>query len=138
MSFEAVSSNNVDKDEFFIELLNEDKRLRIKQIDDLKSSNNGKSDEFFFYVHFEIVETSQIVKIGFNVKVNEDKTIYIGEGAKFYPILSFASGIKGQAIRCTKEDIDTLKGLDFYAKAVRRKFGNKSYYVIIPTSEGDE
>ena len=51
---------------------------------------------------------------------------------------SFASGIKGEAIRCRKEDIDTLKGLEFNAKSVRRKFGNKAYYVIIPFSEGDE
>lgn len=138
MSFEAVSSNGLDRDEFFIELLNENKRLRIHQIDDLKPSKNGKDNEFFFYVHFKVLDSSQIVKIGFNVKVNEDNTIYVGEGAKLYPILSFASGIKGEAIRCRKEDIDTLKGLEFYAKSVRRKFGNKAYYVIIPFSEGDE
>ena len=138
MSFEAVSSNGLDKDEFFIELLNNNKRLKIHQIDDLKPSKNGKDNEFFFYVHFKVLDSSQIVKIGFNVKVNEDNTIYVGEGAKLYPILSFASGIKGEAIRCRKEDIDTLKGLEFNAKSVRRKFGNKAYYVIIPFSEGDE
>lgn len=138
MSFEAVSSNALDKDEFFIEMLNQSQRLRIKQIDDLKKSSNEKSNECFFYVHFELIDTSQIVKIGFNVKVNADKSIYIGEGAKLYPLLSFASGIKGEAIKCTKEDIDTLKGLEFNAKTVRRKFGNKPYYVIIPISEGDE
>lgn len=138
MSFEAVSSNGLDKDEFFIELLNNNKRLKIHQIDDLKPSKNGKDNEFFFYVHFKVLDSSQVVKIGFNVKVNEDNTIYVGEGAKLYPILSFASGIKGEAIRCRKEDIDTLKGLEFNAKSVRRKFGNKAYYVIIPFSEGDE
>ena len=138
MSFEAVSSNGLDKDEFFIELLNNNKRLKIHQIDDLKPSKNGKDNEFFFYVHFKVLDSSQVVKIGFNVKVNEDNTIYVGEGAKLYPILSFASGIKGEAIRCRKEDIDTLKGLEFNAKSVRRKFGNKAYYVIIPVSEGDE
>ena len=138
MSFEAVSSNGLDKDEFFIELLNNIKRLKIHQIDDLKPSKNGKDNEFFFYVHFKVLDSSQVVKIGFNVKVNEDNTIYVGEGAKLYPILSFASGIKGEAIRCRKEDIDTLKGLEFNAKSVRRKFGNKAYYVIIPFSEGDE
>ena len=104
----------------------------------MKPSKNGKDNEFFFYVHFKVLDSSQVVKIGFNVKVNEDNTIYVGEGAKLYPILSFASGIKGEAIRCRKEDIDTLKGLEFNAKSVRRKFGNKAYYVIIPFSEGDE
>ena len=53
MSFEAVSSNGLDKDEFFIELLNNNKRLKIHQIDDLKPSKNGKDNEFFFYVHFK-------------------------------------------------------------------------------------
>jgi hypothetical protein len=138
MVFEAVSSNGIDKDEFFIDLLNNPKALTIKRIDDLKPSNNGKPSEHFFYIHFEIIKTSEIVKIGFNVKLNEDGTIYIGEGAKLYPLLSFASGIKGEAIRCNKDDIDGLIGLEFNAKSVRRKFGNKSYYVLIPTSKGDE
>jgi len=138
MSFEAVSSNGIDRDEFFIELLNNPEGLKIKRIDDLKSSNNGKANEYFFYIHFLILSTSQVVKIGFNVKLNEDETIYVGEGAKLYPLLSFASGIKGEAIRCRKEDIDGLLGLEFNAKSVRRKFGNKSYYVLIPISSGDE
>jgi len=72
MVFEAVSSNGIDKDEFFIDLLNNPKSLTIKRIDDLKPSNNGKPSEHFFYIHFEIIKTSEIVKIGFNVKLNED------------------------------------------------------------------
>lgn len=133
--FEAIPE--LDDDEFFMKLMNKPHKLRISGIGDLRESNNGKGH--YFYIDFVLVETSQEVGIGFNVKVNDDGTLYVGEGAKLYPLLSFVSGIEHDAIRCTKEDIDdALSDLEFEAKASREKKGNKKWYVIRPISKGGE
>jgi len=54
-------------------------------------------------------------------------------------LLSFVSGIKNDAIRCTKKDIDdALSDLEFEASASKEKKGNKKWYVIRPISKGGE
>lgn len=138
MSFESVENNQIDKTDFFIDLMNNPKELEIAQVDDLNPSNNGKPNEHFFYIHFRVCETNQIVRIGFNIRLSDDGKIYIGKGAKLYPLISFVSHIRDKPINCEKSDIDELVGFKFNAKSVRRKFGAKSYFVLIPIEKGGE
>lgn len=133
--FEGI--HELDDDEFFMKLMSKPHKLRISNIGDLRESNNGNGN--YFYIDFVLVETSQEVGIGFNVKVNDDMTLYVSKDAKLYPLLSFVSGIKDDKIRCTKKDIDdALSDLEFEAKASREKKGNKKWYVIRPISKGGE
>lgn len=140
MSFKiAESSSNVDTDEFLIGMINNPKDLKVLEVGDLKTSDNSREGYQFFYVKLQDVETSEAVKLSFNVKVNEDNSIYIGQGAKFYPLASYVSHIRNEAIICFKEDIDeALNGLTFKAKTIRKKFGRKPYFVLVPIGQGDE
>lgn len=140
MAFQKVqSSSSIDTDEILISMMNKAKSLEVLEVGEFKHSNNQKEDYKYFYVTFKDVKADETFKLSYNVKVNEDNSIYIGQGAKIYPILSHVSQIKDEAIVCFKEDIDeALNGLSFKAKSVRRKFGRKPYFVIVPISEGDE
>lgn len=140
MSFQiAESSSNIDTDEFLIGLINNPKELKVLEVGDLKTSDNSREGYQYFYVEFEDTETFETVRLSFNVKVNEDNTIYIGQGAKIYPLLSYVSNIRNEAIICLKEDIDeALNGLTFQAKTLRKKFGRKPYFVLVPIAKGDE
>ena len=140
MSFRrAESSNNVDTDEFLIGMLNSPKDLEVIEVGDLKTSDNSKEGYQYFHIRIRDIETSEAVKLSFNVKVNNDNSLYIGQGAKFYPLASYVSHIRNEAIICFKEDIDeALNGLTFKAKSIRKKFGRKPYFVLVPIGQGDE
>ena len=140
MSFKkAESSVHIDTDDFMIGMMNNPKDLKVLDVGEFKSSERSREGYKYFYVTIQDIKTSEKVKLSFNVKVNEDNSIYIGQGAKLYPILSYVSHITDEAIVCFKEDIDeALNGLEFKGKSIRRKFGNKSYFVLIPTRQGDE
>lgn len=140
MAFQKASpSSSIDTDEILIGMMNNPKNLKVVEVGEFKHSDNQKEDYKYFYVSFEDVESSDKFKLSYNVKVNEDNSIYVGQNAKLYPLLSFVSNIRDEGIVCFKEDIDEgLKGLEFKAKAVRRKFGNKPYFVLVPIRKGDE
>jgi len=140
MAFQkAQSSSSIDTDEILIQMINSPKNLKIVDVGEFKHSDNQKEDYKYFYVTFEDVKSSEKFKLSYNVKVNEDESIYIGQNAKLYPILSYVSHIHDEAIICFKEDIDdALNGLKFKAKALRKKFGRKPYFVLVPISEGVE
>ena len=119
-----------------VKLFKKDENGSKNYIGELKESNNGNGH--YFYIDFTLVETSQEVGIGYNVKLNKDGSLYVGAGAKLYPLLSHISGIEDDAIQCTKEDIDdALLGLEFEAKASRVKNRNKKWYVIVPINRGE-
>lgn len=135
----AESSSNMDTDEFLIGMMNNPKLLEILEVGDLKTSDNSKEGYQYFYVKIRDMDTSEAVKLSFNVKVNDDNSIYVGQGAKIYPLLSYVSNIRNEAIICFKEDIDeALNGLTFEAKTIRKKFGRKPYFVLVPIGQGDE
>lgn len=140
MSFQkAVSSSSMDTDDFLIGMINNPKKLKVLEVSELKTSENSREGYQYFHIEIQDTETFEKVRLSFNVKVNEDTSIYIGQGAKLYPLLSYVSHIDDEAIICFKSDIDeALNGLTFQAKAVRRKFGNKPYFVLIPIAKGDE
>lgn len=140
MAFQkAQSSSSIDTDEILISMMNKAKSLEVLEVGEFKHSNNQKDNYKYFYVTFKDVEADETFKLSYNVKINEDDSIYIGQGAKIYPILSYVSKISNEAIICFKEDIDeALNGLTFKAKTIRKKFGRKPYFVIVPISEGDE
>ena len=140
MAFQKAQSSSCDDvDEIMINMMNNPKSLKIVEVSELKHSERQKQGYKYFYVTIEDVEANMTFKLSFNVKVNNDDSIYIGQGAKLYPILSYVSKISDEAIICFKEDIDeALNGLEFKGKSIRRKFGNKSYFVLVPISEGDE
>ena len=140
MSFRiAESSNSVDTDDFLIEMMNNPKTLEVLEVSDLKTSENSKEGYQYFHIKLQDTETSEAVKLSFNVKVNDDNSIYIGQGAKLYPLASYVSHIRNEAIICFKEDIDeALNGLTFQAKTIRKKFGRKPYFVLVPIGQGDE
>lgn len=140
MAFQkAPSSSSIDTDEILIQMINSPKDLKIVDVGEFKHSDNQKEDYKYFYVTFEDVESSERFKLSYNVKVNDDDSIYIGQNAKLYPILSYVSYIRDEAIVCFKEDIDKgLNGLEFKAKSIRKKFGRKPYFVLIPITKGDE
>lgn len=137
MAFQkAQNSSSEDVDEFMIEMLNSPKTLKIVEIGEFKVAQHSREGYKFFYVTFEDVETNNKFNLSFNAKVNDDDSVYIGQGAKLYPLLSFVSHIDDEAIVCFKEDIDeALNGLKFKAKTRREKFGRKSYFVLVPISE---
>ena len=135
----AESSSNMDTDEFLIGMMNNPKLLEILEVGDLKTSDNSKEGYQYFYVKIRDMDSSEAVKLSFNVKVNDDNSIYVGQGAKIYPLLSYVSNIRNEAIICFKEDIDeALNGLTFEAKTIRKKFGRKPYFVLVPIGQGDE
>lgn len=140
MSFQkAETSSSRYADDILIDLMNNPRELKIHNVSELKTSENSKEGYQYFYVSFEDVENSMTFKVPYNVKVNHDDSIYVGIGAKIYPLLSFVSHIEDEAIVCFKEDIDeALNGLVFHAKAVMRKFGRSPYYILIPLNEGDD
>ena len=140
MAFQkAQSSSSVDSDDILIEMLNNPKRLLVSDVSDFKVNRNSAEGYKYFYVTFKSIEDKCEFKLSFNVKINDDDSIYIGQGAKLYPLLSFVSHISDEAIICFKSDIDDgLKGLEFEAKTIRKKFGRKPYFVLVPISEGDE
>ena len=140
MSFQkAVSSSSLDNDDFLIGLMNNPKTLKILEVSELKTSENSKEGYQYFFIEFEDTETFDTIRLSFNVKVNDDNSIYVGQGAKIYPLLSYVSQITNEAIICFKEDIDeALNGLTFKAKTIRKKFGRKPYFVLIPIGKGDE
>lgn len=140
MSFKrAEKSNSMDTDDFMIGLLNNPKDLKIVDVGEFKVSDRSKEGYKYFYLTIQDLDTSEKVKLSFNVKVNDDNSVYVGEGAKLYPLLSYVSKINDEAIICFKEDIDeALNGLEFKGKSIRRKFGNKSYFVLVPSRKGDE
>ena len=132
MVFKQV--NEMDEDDFLMSLRNHPKVLRIVDVKDLKESESGDNSGYF-YLSFENPETFQTFDMGFNVRRNEDGTLFIGSKSKLHPILSFASGIDG-GIQCEFEDIkEALEGLSFTARTKREKFGNKKYFVIIPDED---
>ena len=132
--FKAIP--DLDTDDSFMKLMNNPQKLKISNVGELKESNNGNG--YYFYIDFTLLKTSQEVGIGYNVKVNKDGSLYVGAGAKLYPLLSHVSGIEDDAIQCTKEDIDdALLGLEFEAKASRVRNGNKKWNVIIPVTGDD-
>lgn len=140
MSFQkAESSSNIDTDDFMMDMLNNPKKLVINEVSELKTSENSREGYQYFFISLEDVVSHDKIKLSFNVKVNEDNTIYIGQGAKLYPLLSYVSHIDDEAIVCLKEDIDeALNGLTFKAKSIRKKFGRKPYFVLVPIRQGDE
>lgn len=139
MAFQKAQSSSIDTDEILIQMINSPKDLKIVDVGEFKHSDNQKEDYKYFYVTFEDVESSERFKLSYNVKVNDDDSIYIGQNAKLYPILSYVSHIRDEAIVCFKEDIDKgLNGLEFKAKSIRKKFGRKPYFVLIPITKGDE
>jgi len=139
MSFQKAESSNVDTDEFLIGMINNPKDLEIVDISELKTSDNSKEGYQYFYIKIKDMDSKEKVRLSFNVKVNEDNSIYIGQGAKIYPLLSYVSNIRNEGIVCFKEDIDeALDGLTFKAKTIRKKFGRKPYFVLVPIGQGDE
>ena len=136
MAFKKV--DEMDDDDFLMDLRKNPKVLKIIDIKDLRESDSGDGSGYF-YATFENSETFQSFDMGFNVKMNDDGLLYVGSKSKLYPILSYASGIDDGAIECDFEDIkDSLIGLSFKAKTKREKFGNKKYFIIIPIINGDE
>lgn len=140
MAFQrAEASSSIDNDDFLIGMMNNPKELTVLDVSEFKHSENQKENYRYFYITLEDVKTSEKIKLSFNVKINEDNSIYIGQGAKLYPLLSYVSNISDEAIVCFKEDIDEgLKGITFKAKTIRKKFGRKPYFVIVPIRQGEE
>lgn len=140
MSFQkAETSSFNDMDDFMVDMLNSPKNLKIIDVGDLKATERTTNGYKFFYITLQDVDTSKKIKLSYNVKINEDSSIYIGQGAKIYPLLSYVSHITDEGIVCFKEDIDdALDGLTFKGKSIRKKFGGKKYFVLVPIVEGDE
>ena len=139
MSFQRAESSNVDNDEFLIGMVNNPKELKVLDVTELKTSENSKEGYQYFKIKVMDTETSETIRLSFNVKVNDDNSLYIGQGAKLYPLASYLSNISDEAIICFKEDLDeALNGLTFQAKAIRKKFGRKPYFVLVPIGQGDE
>lgn len=135
MAFKKVEE--MDEDDFLMGMRKASKLLKIIEVKDLRDSESGEGG--YFYVSFENPETFQSFDMGFNVKMNDSGSLYVGSKSKLHPILSYASGID-EGIECDDfEDIrQSLEGLTFRAKARREKFGNKKYFIIYPVDdEGD-
>ena len=136
MAFKKIEE--IDEDDFLMSMRKIPKTLRIIEVKDLKMSDSGEGA--YFYTSFENPETFQSFDMGFNVKMNDADSLFIGSKSKLYPILSYASGIDDGGIECEFEDIrNALEGLKFQAKTRREKFGNKKYFIIYPVrdDEGD-
>ena len=133
MAFKKVEE--IDEDDFLMVMRNSPKTLKIIEVKDLKFSDNGDGGAYF-YTSFENPETFQTFDMGFNVRINEDDSLYVGSKSKLYPILSYATGIDGGIICDDFEDIrDSLEGLSFKAKTKREKFGSKKYFIIYPVND---
>lgn len=127
----------MDEDDFLMSLRNTPKALRIIDVKDLKFSESGEGA--YFYTSFENPDSFQTFDMGFNVKINEDDSLYVGSKSKLYPILSYATGIDGGILCDDFEDIkESLEGLSFMAKTKREKYGNKKYFIIIPVGDYGE
>lgn len=136
MSFESIPS--LDDDEFFKILLQKPQQVSIVEVGDFIPSDDVKNG-YYFYVTYLLESTSQEKKISYNIKINNDGKIVIGEGAKLYPLLSYISGIKHGDIRCTKEDIAEGLNSDLTFKATsQRQKGKKTWWKIIPIVERGE
>lgn len=133
MAFKKVEE--IDEDDFLMSLRTNPKTLRIVDVKDLKMSDSGEGA--YFYTSFENPETFQSFDMGFNVRINDDDSLFIGSKSKLYPILSYATGINEGIVCDDFEDIrEALEGLTFKASTRREKFGNKKYFIIYPV--GDE
>jgi len=133
MAFNRIEE--IDEDDFLMDLRNNPKTVKIVNVGDLRPSEND--DGGYFYVTLEHPETFQSFDIGYNVKMNDDDSLYVGSKSKLYPLLSYVSGIDDAGIRCNFSDIkESLEGLKFKASTRREKFGNKKYFIIFPV--GDE
>lgn len=134
MAFKKVKE--LDEDDLLMSMRESAKVLKIIEVKDLRDSESG--DGGYFYVSFENPETFQTFDMGFNVKMNESGSLFIGSKSKLHPILSYASGID-EGIECEDfEDIrQSLEGLRFKAKTRREKFGNKKYFIICPIEDDD-
>lgn len=130
MGFKKV--DEIDEEDFLLSLREKSQILKIVDVKDLKESESG--DGGYFYMSFEHPETFQSFDMGYNVKWNEDGSLYVGRKAKLYPILSHFVGIDDGAIVCDDfEDIkEALEGKSFKARTRREKFGNKKYFIIYP------
>ena len=135
MAFKRVEE--IDEDDFLMSLRTNPKELRIIEVKDLKMSDSEDGGAYF-YTSFENPETFQTFDMGFNVKINDDDSLYVGSKAKLYPILSYATGINEGIVCDDFEDIrNALEGLKFKASSRREKFGNKKYFIIFPVLEGN-
>lgn len=135
MAFKKVEE--MDEDDFLMSMRQSSKLLRIIDVKDLKESESGEGG--YFYMSFEHPETFQTFDMGFNVRMNDDGSLFVGSKSKLYPILSYFSGID-EGIQCDDfEDIrECLEGKSFRAKTRREKYGNKKYFIIYPVNdEGD-
>lgn len=76
-----------------------------------------------FYMDFILNDTGQTVTYPYKVAKTryDDPPYYIGFDHELYPILSFASGIKNNAIEVYPEDLKGLAGLEFEATVKTRK-----------------
>lgn len=134
MAFKKVEE--MDEDDFLMSLRTNPKNLRITDVKDLKFSESGEGA--YFYSSFENPETFQSFDMGFNVRINDDDSLYIGSKSKLHPILSYATGIDGGILCDDFEDIrQSLEGLSFMAKTKREKFGSKKYFIIVPIGDDD-
>ena len=134
MAFKKVEE--MDEDDFLMSLRDNPKNLRITDVKDLKFSESGEGA--YFYSSFENPETFQSFDMGFNVRINDDDSLYIGSKSKLHPILSYATGIDGGILCDDFEDIrQSLEGLSFMAKTKREKFGSKKYFIIVPIGDDD-
>ena len=134
MAFKRVEE--MDEDDFLMSMRKTPKTVKIIDVKDLKMSESGEGA--YFYTSFEHPETFQIFDMGFNVKINDSGSLYIGSKSKLYPILSYASGINDGAIECDFGDIkEALEGLKFNAMVKREKFGNKKYFIIYPVRDAE-
>ena len=132
MAFKKVEE--IDEDDFLMSMRKSSKQLKIIEVKDLKESDSG--DGGYTYITFEHPESFQTFDIGYNVKMNEDGTLFIGSKSKLHPILSYLTGIDG-GISCDDfEDIkQALEGESFKAKTKREKYGNKKYFIIYPVDD---
>lgn len=131
MAFKQVEE--IDEEDFLMDMRKNTKVLKIIDVKELRESDDGEGG--YFYASFENPESFQSFDMGFNVKMNDSGSLFVGSKSKLHPILSYASGIEG-GIECEFEDIkNALEGLTFKARARRDKFGNKKYFIIYPVKE---
>ncbi len=136
MAFKRVKE--LDEDDLLMSMRKTPQVLRIIEVKDLRESDSEKGG-YFFYTSFENPETFQTFDMGFNIKMNDSGSLFVGSKSKLHPILSYASGID-EGIECEDfEDIrQSLEGLTFKAKTRREKFGNKKYFIIYPVDDDGE
>lgn len=109
-------------------------RLKITNVTDLKEKGNG--NKAYFYVDIENLDTKKISSLDYTVGTlaehGNPEILHIDIGTPFHKLISYASGLTGGAIRCSKEDIDkTLTGLEFMGKCnTSWKKGNGRWEII--------